>query len=180
MLEIYTNKSIKINSIKDVIKLCENLIETGHNPIIVLDIDDTVLSSKIGQKFVESNIKILVDMIYTFNPNNLIFLTARDKNIIRHTINKLNSSGLLHKGTYINYNIISSPYDKYGNPTKGETLFDYFDKKTGKNILLNDKPNWIIFVDDLLEQIESVNLHINKLNVNYTLFHYKHIFFYFF
>lgn len=171
----YKNKIIKINTIKNVIGLCESIIDFGFNLILVLDIDDTVLSSKIGKKFVEPEITNLVDLVYTFNPANLLFLTARDKSLQRYTSNKLNSSGLLHKEKYINYNIICSPYDDEGNPTKGLALIDYFENEKNKNILSNEKENWIIFVDDLMEQIESVSNHIDKINANYTLFHYKHI-----
>ena len=184
-INTYTNQIIKTNTISNVLKLTEQLISLDYNVIMILDIDDTVLSSKIGQKFVEKDICKLVDIIYTQNPSNLIFLTARDYNMIMYTRKQLNSAGLLHKGKFINYNIICSPYDEEGNPTKGKTIFNYFDKGFGKNLLVEelelelelDKKNWIIFVDDLQEQIESVNQFINKNCCNYTLFHYKYNYF---
>ena len=148
----YTNKSVKINSIDRVIDFCTKLINLDYNVILVADIDDTVLSSKIGQKFVEKNITILADMIYSLNSNNLIFLTARDHDLKRKTLNSLNSSGLLHKGKYIKYNIIHSPYEK-NNSTKGQTLLKYFSDGNGQIILSDIKPNWIIFIDDLDEQV---------------------------
>lgn len=172
-----TNQIIKTNTIVNVIKLTEKLLELDYNVIMILDIDDTVLSSKIGKKFVEKDICILSDLIYTSNPLNLIFLTARDSNMAMYTRKKLNSAGLLHKGKFINYNVICSPYDEQGNPTKGQTIFNYFDKGFGKNLLVKEKQNWIIFVDDLQEQIESVNQYINKICPNHTLFYYKYNYF---
>jgi hypothetical protein len=177
MIDTYSNKIIKTNTISNVIILTNFLIEMNYNVIMILDIDDTVLSSKQGQKFVEKDICKLADIIYTTNSSNLIFLTARDPSLALYTRKKLNSSGLLHKGKFIDYNVICSPYDDTGNPTKGLTIFNYFDKGFGKLILSSTKPNWIIFVDDLQEQIESVNQYINKISSNYTLFHYKYNYF---
>lgn len=177
MLNKYTNQIIKTNTISNVIELTEYLITMNYNVIIILDIDDTVLSSELGKKFVEKDICKLADIIYSFNPLHLIFLTARDTNLASYTIKKLNSSKLLHKGKFINYNVICSPYDNQGNPTKGKTLFNYFDKGFGKTLLLEEKPNWIIFVDDLQEQIDSVNKYINQICPNYTLFYYKYNYF---
>lgn len=177
MLDTCTNQVIKINTISHVINLASYLINQDYNVILVLDIDDTVLSTQIGKKFVEKDICKLCDLVYTLNPSNLIFLTARDTSLLGFTRNKLNSSKLLHKNKYINYNVICSPYDIQGNPTKGQTLLKYFDKGLGANTLAKEKNNWIIFVDDLVEQIDSVNTHINKLCCQYTLFHYKYSFF---
>lgn len=177
MNEKYFNKVVKTNTITNVIKLTEKLLQLDYNVIMVLDIDDTVLSSKIGQKFVEKDITKLADIIYTQNPLNLLFLTAREHILKFPSVKKLNSSELLHKGKFINYNVICSPYDEQGNPTKGQTLFNYFDTGFGKNILDKNKKNWIIFVDDLDEQIESVNTHINKICPEYTLFYYKYNYF---
>ena len=148
MLDTYINKIIKIKFISDVIKFTEYLIELNYDVIMILDIDDTVLSSKIGQKFVEKDICKLVDVIYTQNHENLIFLTARDVNLIFYTVKKLNSVGLLHKGKFINYNVICSPFDNNGLPTKGKTFFDYFSKGYGKNLINanNEKIKWIILV----------------------------------
>lgn len=177
MLETHSNQIIKTNTISNIIKLTEQLIELDYNVIMILDIDDTILSSKIGQKFVEKDICKLVDIIYTINPLNLIFLTARDSQMALYTRKKLNSVGLLHKGDFINYNVICSPYDNQGNPTKGQTLFNYFDKGFGKIIFAKEKENWIIFVDDLEEQIDSVNTYIEQICSNFTLFHYKYNYF---
>lgn len=177
MLDTHTNQIIKTNTISNVIKLTEQLIGLDYNVIMILDIDDTVLSSKIGQKFVEKDICKLADIIYTSNPSNLIFLTARAYNLEKYTSNKLNSAGLLHKGKFIYYNVICSPCDDDGNSTKGQTMFNYFSKGYGFSLLTKEKLNWIIFVDDLQEQIESVSKYVNKVCHNYTLFHYKYNYF---
>lgn len=170
----YVNNVIKINQIKDLIELYKNLIGYNYNVIMILDIDDTVLSSKFGKKFVEKDICTLVDMVYSSNPSNLIFLTARDKTLTRYTKNQLNKSGLLHKGKYIEYNVICSPCDDEGESTKGIKITKYFLNGLGKNILNINKKNWIIFVDDLILNIDSVYKQIDKLNLNYTLVHYKY------
>lgn len=177
VIQTCTNQIIKSNTILDVIKLTKQLIELNYNVIMVLDIDDTVLSSQIGRKFVEKDICVLADIIYTSNPSNLIFLTARNSDLALYTRKKLNSVGLLHKGKFINYNVICSPYDENGNPTKGQTIFNFFHKGLGKTLMIKEKLNWIIFVDDLQEQIESVNYFIDKIGCNYTLFHYKYNYF---
>jgi len=120
----------------------------------------------------------LADLVYSSNPNNLLFLTAREKCLARYTSNQLNKSGLLHKGKYIEYNVLCSPYNNnniVSSSTKGERLFDYFVNSISKNILCVDIKNWIIFVDDLLEHIISVQKHIQNINgVNYTIIHYRH------
>jgi len=174
----YINTIIKSNIICDVIELYNNLIDQNYNVIMVLDIDDTVLSSTYGKKFVEKDICLLADLVYSSNPSNLLFLTARDKSLTCYTINQLNKSGLLHKEKYINYNVLCSPYDDVNGEsisTKGKKLYDYFTYYSGKNILCCDKKNWIIFVDDLMEHIISVQKYIQNINsVNYTLIHYKY------
>jgi hypothetical protein len=172
----YRNNIIKSNTINQVIKLYEDLINQDYNVIVVLDIDDTVLSSIYGRNFVEKEICLLVDLVYSSNPSNLLFLTARDINLRQYTINKLNHSGLLHKDKYINYNVICSPCDDEGNSTKGVRLKKYIVSELDKNILTNNKKNWIIFVDDLMEHIESVFKYFEDglLDINYTLVHYRY------
>jgi hypothetical protein len=136
----YINNVIKSNTIRDVIELYDNLIDQNYNVIMVLDVDDTVLSSTYGKNFVEKDICLLVDLIYSSNPDNLLFLTDRDKCLARYTINQLNKSRLLHKEKYINYNVICSPYDDVnGESTKGTRLTEYFINGLGKNILCGDK-----------------------------------------
>ena len=172
---VYTNSIIKTNTIQDVIELYNNLVNQDYNVLLVLDVDDTVLSSTYGRNFVEKDICLLVDLVYSSNPSNLLFLTARDKCLTRYTSNQLNKSGLLHKGKYIDYNVLCSPCDSDGNSTKGARLTDYFTNSLGKNIMSVKKKNWIIFVDDLMEHINSVQKHIQNINeLDYTLIHYMY------
>lgn len=174
-MENYKNNIVRINSINNVIDIYFELVRNDYNVILVSDIDDTILSSKIGQKFVENNIKILIENVYNYNPDNLIFLTARDHNYKRKTNHHLNSAGMHKKDKYINYNIICSPDDYKGEPTKGDAFINYFEKGKGKELLKSDKKIWILFIDDLIEQILSVHNCIDKLkNINYTIFHYKY------
>lgn len=174
-----TNKIIKLNVIQDVIELYIKLVNQNYNIILVLDIDDTVISSSYGQKFVEKEICSLVDLVYSSNPNNLIFLTSRDKSLKKYTLNQLNKIGLLHKNAYINYNIICSPCDEDGNSTKGVELTKYLIAYNDK-IFSSDKKNYIIFVDDLMEHINSVKKSLEEFIVNnnnfidYTLIYYKY------
>ena len=69
MLDINTctNQIIKTNTIVNVIKLTEKLIELNYNVKMILDIDETVLSSKIRRKFVEKDIYTLDSL-----PNDII------------------------------------------------------------------------------------------------------------
>ena len=48
MDEKYFNQVVKTNTITNVIKLTEKLLQLDYNVIMILDIDDTVLSSKIS------------------------------------------------------------------------------------------------------------------------------------
>ena len=166
---------IKSNNILEIYELCKNLIDNNNNVLIFLDIDDTVLSSKIGVKFVDKNITQLINLIYSHDSRKLFFLTARDYDLKRKTLNHLNRAKMVHDGKFIYYNIIHSPY-KIENakfvPTKGETLIKFLDNTT---LLSNDKPNYIIFVDDDIEQINCVNDSLTKYqstNFNYQLYHY--------
>ena len=178
------NNITKITSINQAIELSNTLIEQNYNIILFLDIDDTVLSPYIGKKFVEDEICQLVDLIYSIEPNNLIFLTARDHDLKSYTKNQLNKSGLLHKGKYIDYNIICSPYDDNGNSTKGQSLTTCIESKYLFGVEKNEnnqqsKKNWIMFIDDQYEHIESANKELEKLNgklidkINYVLMHYQ-------
>jgi hypothetical protein len=194
---------LKIDSIDRAIELVDLLLCDNYKVILFLDIDETILSSKIGKKFVEKNICKLVDTIYTVDPNNLIFLTARDFSLKSYTKNQLNRCKLLKKGHYIDYNIVCAPYNEKEESTKGNYLVNYINihmNKIGKLDESNktneldssnetnelDSSNetnesnetnnklWIIFIDDLEEHIESVELSIknNLPNINYTLMHY--------
>jgi len=164
---------IEIKFIGDLINEVKKLLDLDYNVIFISDIDDTILSTKIGKKFVEKEITYLIDLIYSLSPSNLIFLTAREPTLYKYTLNKLNSSGLLHKGKYIYYNLICSPCDLEGNVTKGETIFHYINNK--KDILISlIKKNYIIFIDDLIENIVSVKKYLELLGYDYTCCLYNH------
>lgn len=169
-MNILKNNILVVDNINYIIDYYISLKNLNHDIIIVSDIDNTILSEKIGQTFVENNIKKLCKMVYDDNPNNLIFLTAREYCLKRKTINKLNAVKLIRTGYYKEYNVICSPDDINNNETKGQTLVDYINSS---RIIINEN-SWIIFIDDLIEQIENVNLHLKKLNIKYTLFHYNH------
>ncbi len=172
-METHLNKISKVHSIDTIIDYYVYLKQMDYNIIVVCDIDDTILSSKIGQKFVEKNIKILIEDVYKCNPDNLIFLTAREFEYKRATNNQLNSAKMHHKTCYILYNLLMSPDDINGCPTKGETFLNYFVKGKGQSLLCETKKNYILFIDDLKEQIKSVENCITRLNnIDYILFHY--------
>ncbi len=164
------NEIINTSNIMDVYEHCKCLLDNNINVLLFLDIDDTVLSSKHGEKFLDKNITKLVNIVYQYNPNNLFFLTARDYEYKKKTINQLNGAKLVHDNKYIHYNVIHSPYN-YENAmpiaTKGNTLTKF--------IIRFQQPSWIIFVDDAVEQIESVYNSLNNepmSHFNYTLYHY--------
>jgi hypothetical protein len=174
-MEYFINNEVRVNTINTVIDYYFYIKELGYNVIVVTDIDDTVLSTKIGQKLVEKNIKILIEDVYKSNPDNLVFLTARDYEYKRFTNNQLNRAKLHTKTTYVTYNLLMSPDDYIGKPTKGETFLKYFVNGKGSSLLSEPNKQYILFIDDLHEQIESVKEVINNLNINYTLFHYKFV-----
>ncbi len=151
----------------EITNFIKKLIENNYNPILILDIDDTCLSSQYGKKFVDKNLPILVNYIYDISPNNLWFLTARDDEYKNKTLHKLNKAGLLHKGKYINYNVVHSPYNEFNKPTKGTTLINNIIQK----ITYNDK-NWYIIVDDDIEQINDIYDKMSIEKYNYSLYHF--------
>lgn len=174
-MDKYKDNIVRINSIDTVIDVYFELVHNNYNVILVSDIDDTILSSKMGQKFVENNIKLLIDYVYSNNPDNLIFLTARDHTYKGKTNHHLNSASMHKKDKYIYYNIICSPYDYTGAPTKGVALINYFEKGKGKELLNSYNNIWILFIDDSIEQVLSVHNSIDQLkNIRYTIFHYNH------
>jgi hypothetical protein len=72
-----------LTKIVKVTQFIKELVEINCKPILILDVNDTVSSSKISKKFVKKDICKLVDLVYTFNPDNLIFLTARCYNLLK-------------------------------------------------------------------------------------------------
>lgn len=165
---------IESNNILEIYKYCKNLIDGNNNVVLFLDIDDTILSSQIDIKLIDPNSKHLIELIYRTMPNNLFFLTARDSECKDSTIKELNYVRLLNSEMFICYNVIHSPYKfENGNfiPTKGETLLNFLNKTTS---LSNENPNWIIFVDDDIEQINNVSKHLTLTSFSHVLFHYQH------
>jgi hypothetical protein len=61
---------IRTNNILEVYERCKSLIEDKQELLVVLDIDDTVLSYIIGRKLVDVNVKKLIEMIYRHDPKN--------------------------------------------------------------------------------------------------------------
>jgi hypothetical protein len=126
---------VRTNNIIDVYDNCKLLIEENKEILVFLDIDDTVLSTVIGQKLVDNNVKKLIELLYRYNPRCLYFLTARDSEYKRKTLNALNSAKLVHDDKFIQYNIIHSPYEN-GIATKGDRLKQF--------LTIINQPNWVI------------------------------------
>jgi len=158
-------KHIKTTAqIIDVLALCVALRELNKEFILFLDIDDTTLSSLVGHKFVDKQICDVVDYVYKYNPMRLVFCTARDHELIWYTKNQLNRAKLTHQGKYIHYNVVCSPYDMFGNPTKGRTIMS--------ELADVDKDVVVIFADDQRDQIDNVYAELYRTGREFALFHY--------
>lgn len=155
------------NKMMQIIQFVNQLIELDYNPIIILDIDDTCLSSQCGKKIVDNDVTILANIAYDLSPNNLWFLTARNPEYKRKTMNHLNRAKLLHKGQFIKYNVIYSPWDDFGGATKGTTLIN----SIGTRIQHNEK-NWYIIVDDDLDQINDMCNSLKYNTLMTSIFHF--------
>ncbi len=166
-METINKQIIRINRIKQVLNTFNELIKT-RKVILVLDIDDVVLSSSCYRIFTEPDIKQLVNYAYNINKSNLIFLTSRLKEMRQYTLDQFNESKLINSDKYIYYNIIFAELDQQGNSTKGTSLQRYL----RQNYLI-DPNTWIIFVDDLIENINSVKNSLESVDIDYTLFHYR-------
>ncbi len=169
ILEMNTvnKQTIRTNRIKQVINVYNELIKTSK-VILVLDIDDVVLSSSCYRLYTEPDVCKLVSSAYFLNKNNLIFLTSRLKEMRKYTLDQFNEGKLIDSDEYIYYNIIFAELDQQGNSTKGPSLLRYLRQNS-----LIDSNTWIIFVDDILENINSVKNSLDEIDVKYTLFHYK-------
>ena len=162
----------KTTSMLSILEHIIKLYEEGYNPILILDIDDTVLSSKHGKKFTDKNIVKIVEYVDNISFDNLWFLTARNTELKRKTQNHLNHAKLLHKGKFIMYNVIHSPY-YYGEPTKGTTLIDLIPRiEMRTNINKITDKNWYIIVDDDLEQVNNMLEHLDFKIYNYSMFNF--------
>lgn len=154
-----TTKIIRIDGLSPVIEKYNEIIKT-KKVLLILDIDDVTLSSKIGQKLVDEKIKKLVDISFD---NGLLFLTARCKSMQSYTMNQLNRAGLIHRGEYIKYKIIFSPEDEDGTITKGHSAIKY---------LHGTDYNYVIFVDDLYPNCEDVKTNLSGDNIEFTIYHF--------
>jgi hypothetical protein len=152
----------------DIYNYVVKLTENNFVPILVLDIDDTCISTQHGKKLVDNDVTILVNYVFEISPDNLWFLTAREYEYHNKTNHKLNKVGLLHKGKYIKYNIIHSPYNKHNEVTKGTTLINNIINKVEKC-----ENNWFIIVDDDIEQLNDMCAKLQNETINYTLFHFS-------
>jgi hypothetical protein len=162
----------KTSSMLNILELVKTLHTNHYNPILILDIDDTVLSSEHGKRFVDKNVLQLIQFIDSISFDNLWFLTARNEDLKRKTQNHLNHAKLLHKGQYIMYNVVHSPYNYLKEPTKGDTLLNYLIPRI-ERITNDNEKNWYIIVDDDEEQVHNMMdyllLHDNH---QFTLFHF--------
>ncbi len=166
-METVNKQVIRTNRIKQVSNVYNELIKT-KKVVLVLDIDDVVISSSCYRLFTEHDIKQLVNYAYNLNKSNLIFLTSRLKEMRKYTLDQFNEGKLIDSDEYIYYNIIFAELDQQGNSTKGPSLLRYL----RQNRLL-DSNTWVIFVDDLIENINSVKNSLQEIDTNYTLFHYR-------
>jgi len=66
-------KMEKTTSMLSILEHIIKLYEEGYNPILILDIDDTVLSSEHGKKFTDKNIVKLVEYVDNISFDNLWF-----------------------------------------------------------------------------------------------------------
>lgn len=134
----------------DIYNYYKNLIELKLNVLLVLDIDDVVLLS--NSNLINSNIQRLIELSYKTNPDNLLFLTARNSSTKNYTLMQLNNILLEH----VDYNILFSS-------KKGPTLLSYLQGK---------KFDHIIFVDNLKRNIDSVYNSLIEHDLSFTLFLY--------
>jgi hypothetical protein len=150
----------------------ENIYQLGYNPILILDIDDTVLSSQYGKKLVDKDVVHLIRFIDNISSNNLWFLTARDYEYHRKTLHHLNHAKLLHKQEYILYNIMHSPHDCDDDPTKGETLINRLIPRIEISSPNQGEKNYYIIVDDDIEQVNNMLQQLVLQDYSYSLFHF--------
>ena len=159
----------KTSSMLEILEHIEHIKYNGYNPILIIDIDDTVLSSEHKKKFVDKNVVKLIEYIDNISFNNLWFLTARNIDLKRKTQNHLNHAKLLHKGKFIIYNVVHSPWN-YGNPTKGPTLIELI-PRIEYRFTENDN-NWYIIVDDDIDQCNNILEYLSSDTYKYSLFHF--------
>ena len=172
-----------ISKIKTVHDLCSRLIQHGYNVILVLDIDDTVLCTRSDcRDMVEPAVAHLIRTVYANNPNHVIFLTARQPCTRELTLQQLNEAPLLddvprRAAAHHHYQVVFSPplFERKLVSTKGQALMRCVHPIMAHlKMTTPNKPTWVCFVDDQLDNIRSVQEWIPQLDCNYTLFHYIH------
>lgn len=159
------------SSMQYILEHVEKIYTDGiYNPILILDIDDTVLSSMHGKKLVDPDVLPLIRFIDNISFDNLWFLTARDYEVHRKTLHHLNHAKLLHKGEYILYNVLHSPHDMDGKETKGHTLVEKLIPRI--EISTCGKNNHYIIVDDDIDQVKHMLHHLSLQTYSFTMFHF--------
>jgi hypothetical protein len=165
----------QVMHINTVTAHCAEKIAQAQPILLILDIDDTVFSTRTGQNLIDPQIRNLMKLAHE-NPAHCkyLFCTARESTHHKLTLNQLNHAKLLHLGSFIPYKVLHSPYVALGGdpnpqPTKGYTILSYL---RGNDI---DPVNThIVVVDDDDEQIAHIHQHLSKTEYagKYMLWHY--------
>jgi hypothetical protein len=164
---------LQTSYIQNVIAHCRELIEKQKTILLILDIDDTVLSTTAGQHLVEPQICELVKMVYdqTNALANIVFCTARPimPEVNKITLNQLARAKLLHLGTRIRYNVLYSPHDTQNNVTKHTTLLKYLASRS-----LDVENTHVVVVDDCPTQVATIHTAMSR-STNYacTIWNYN-------
>jgi len=142
--------------------------------LLVLDIDEVVLSTRNNFQIVDTLMIELVKKAYQKNPINVFFLTSRCSSIHMLTMIQLQKALKLKVYTPqgikrdLFYQILYSP-PRNGMSTKGEKLLEYLRIRKYPRML-------ILFVDDIVENIDSVKKHLDETletaNHDYCLFNF--------
>ncbi len=164
---------IRCNRIRKVLDHYTEMIERELNVLLVLDIDGVVLSSSFYKIFEESDICSLVTLVYETNPDYLLFLTNRHKSIKNYTNEQFNSYKLINTDKKIRYNIHCCDLDSEGYTLKGPEFESIIQVKAAKNPSYLDNL-YVIFVDDQIENVQSMKISLERLGARYKIFHYKY------
>lgn len=164
----------KVLHINTVTTYCAQKIATQTPILLILDIDDTVLSSCPGQRLVEPHIRYLLELAHT-NPHlcKYLFCTARDATHRKLTLDQLNHAKLIHVGDFIPYKVLHSPYVTVSGPTprptKGNALLSYL-----RGAEIDPEAIHIVVVDDDNEQIAHIHEYLRQSEYagKYTLWYY--------
>lgn len=171
---IYAYTYIKTMYINNVIKQCRYFIETGRKFLLILDIDDTVLSAlptmpglpEIPPPLVDPKVRDLISLVYTHRtPADIIFCTARACTHRVLTLNQLNNAKLVTCSGMPPYKVLHAP-NVDDRPTKCNTIYNYL---VGNEIALDTH---IIVVDDDYGQTTSIYNQLNSMQYRFTIWHY--------